>query len=68
MTQLSVNVNKVALLRNARNIGRPSVISAVETCIRAGAHGITVHPRPERRHIKFSDVYEHFARIGGVVR
>jgi pyridoxine 5-phosphate synthase len=58
MTQLSVNVNKVALLRNARNIGRPSVISAVETCIRAGVHGITVHPRPDQRHIKFSDVYE----------
>ncbi|MHC4592135.1 MAG: pyridoxine 5'-phosphate synthase [Planctomycetota bacterium] len=58
MTKLSVNVNKVALLRNQRPIGIPSVIEATRTCIRAGAHGITVHPRPDERHIRRSDVYE----------
>jgi pyridoxine 5-phosphate synthase len=51
MTNLSVNLNKVALLRNARNFGRPSVIEAAFTCIKAGAQGITVHPRPDQRHI-----------------
>jgi pyridoxine 5-phosphate synthase len=58
MTKLSVNLNKVALLRNARNIGIPSVTRAAETCIRAGAHGITLHPRPDERHARASDVYE----------
>ena len=58
MTNLSVNLNKVALLRNSRNIGIPSVIGTARTCIRAGAHDITVHPRPDQRHIKPSDVYE----------
>ncbi|ARV61108.1 pyridoxine 5'-phosphate synthase [Nostocales cyanobacterium HT-58-2] len=58
MTNLSVNLNKVALLRNARNFGIPSVIESASTCIRAGAHGITVHPRPDQRHIKPEDVYE----------
>jgi pyridoxine 5-phosphate synthase len=57
-TRLSVNVNKVALLRNSRNNGIPSVIRAAEQCITAGAHGITVHPRPDQRHIRTSDVYE----------
>jgi pyridoxine 5-phosphate synthase len=58
MTTLSVNLNKVALLRNARNIGIPSVIKAAKTVMRAGAHGVTVHPRPDERHIKYPDVYE----------
>src|SRR5882762_8799128 len=58
MTQLSVNLNKVALLRNARNIGVPSVTKAAQICISAGAHGITVHPRPDERHAKPSDVYD----------
>lgn len=58
MTNLSVNLNKVALLRNSRNFGIPSVIKAASTCMRAGAHGITVHPRPDERHIKHEDVYE----------
>jgi len=58
MTRLSVNLNKVALIRNTRTIGIPSVTDAARTCIRAGAHGITVHPRPDERHIKPSDVYE----------
>jgi len=58
MTKLSVNLNKVALLRNTRTNGIPSVIHAAEQCIGAGSHGITVHPRPDRRHIRPSDVYE----------
>jgi pyridoxine 5-phosphate synthase len=57
-TRLSVNINKVALLRNSRNNGIPSVVRAAEQCIAAGAHGITVHPRPDQRHIRTSDVYE----------
>src|SRR4028119_981731 len=58
MTNLSVNLNRIALLRNSRNIGIPSVIDAAKTVIDAGAHGVTVHPRPDQRHIKPSDVYE----------
>ena len=58
MTKLSVNLNKVALIRNTRTIGIPSVIKAAHICIGAGAHGITVHPRPDERHIRSSDVYE----------
>jgi pyridoxine 5-phosphate synthase len=58
MTNLSVNLNKIALLRNTRNIGIPSVVDAAKICINAGANGITVHPRPDERHIKPSDVYE----------
>ena len=58
MTELSVNLNKIALLRNQRNIGIPSVIESAKTVIKAGAYGITVHPRPDQRHIRFSDVYE----------
>ncbi len=62
MTKLSVNLNKIALLRNQRNIGIPNVLQAAKTVIKAGAYGITVHPRPDERHIKYSDVYE-FADI-----
>lgn len=58
MTRLSVNVNKVALLRNARDIGVPSVAEAAQICVDAGVDGITVHPRPDRRHIRPSDCYE----------
>ena len=58
VTKLSVNINRIALLRNSRNIGIPSVIAAAKTAIAAGAHGITVHPRPDERHIKVADVYE----------
>jgi len=56
MTKLSVNVNKVALLRNTRNHGIPNVTQAAQTAIEAGAYGITVHPRPDQRHIKPGDV------------
>ncbi|CAM4189013.1 pyridoxine 5'-phosphate synthase [Roseateles saccharophilus] len=55
---LSVNVNKVALLRNTRHLGIPSVLRAAEACLLAGAQGITVHPRPDARHIRASDVDE----------
>ena len=57
-TKLSVNLNKVALLRNQRDVGYPSVVEAAHTCIAAGADGITVHPRPDERHIRRSDVRE----------
>ena len=58
MTKLSVNVNKIALLRNSRSLGIPSVVRAADIVLRAGAHGITVHPRPDARHIRASDVQE----------
>ena len=58
MTRLSVNLNKVALLRNSRALGIPSVLWAAQTALRAGAHGITVHPRPDGRHIRAHDVHE----------
>ena len=57
-TALSVNVNKVALVRNTRHLGIPSVARAALQCLAAGAQGITVHPRPDGRHIRSSDVYE----------
>ena len=56
MAALSVNLNKVALLRNARGGDVPSVVDAAETALRAGADGITVHPRPDQRHIRPDDV------------
>ncbi len=58
MTKLSVNLNKVALLRNSRAIGIPSVKRAAQICLRAGAEGLTLHPRPDERHARPSDVYE----------
>jgi pyridoxine 5-phosphate synthase len=57
-TALSVNVNKVALLRNTRELGIPSVLRAATLALEAGAHGITVHPRPDGRHIRAHDVLE----------
>ena len=58
MTRLSVNLNKIALLRNARTLGIPSVTRAASIALDAGAHGITVHPRPDARHIRIEDVRE----------
>lgn len=55
-TALSVNLNKVALVRNTRRLGIPSVVRAAGICLDAGAHGITVHPRPDARHIRSDDV------------
>lgn len=56
MTYLSVNVNKIAVLRNSRGGTDPDVVQAATACLDAGAHGITVHPRPDRRHIRAEDV------------
>src|SRR5258706_12701095 len=58
MTRLSVNINKIATLRNARGGNNPNVIKAAIDCERFGAQGITVHPRPDERHIRYSDVIE----------
>ena len=55
-TSLSVNLNKVALVRNTRHLGIPSVVGAAQACLAAGAQGITVHPRPDARHIRAHDV------------
>jgi pyridoxine 5-phosphate synthase len=55
-TALSVNLNKVALVRNTRHLGIPSVVRAGSICLAAGAHGLTVHPRPDGRHIRGDDV------------
>lgn len=57
-TALSVNLNKVALVRNTRHLGIPSVLRAATLCLQAGARGITIHPRPDERHIRMHDVFE----------
>lgn len=57
-TRLSVNINKVATLRNARGENNPDVIAFAKACESLGAQGITVHPRPDQRHIRYSDVAE----------
>lgn len=56
MTVLSVNVNKIAVLRNSRGGALPDVVAAARACLDAGAHGITVHPRPDARHVRAADV------------
>lgn len=56
MTRLSVNINKIATLRNARGANNPDVLKVAQDCERFGAEGITVHPRPDERHIRWSDV------------
>ncbi len=58
MTKLSVNINKVATLRNARGGNVPDVVKFALDCERYGAEGITVHPRPDERHIRYKDVYD----------
>ncbi len=58
LTRLSVNLNKIALLRNTRALGIPSVIRAATIALKAGANGITVHPRPDGRHVRADDVRE----------
>jgi pyridoxine 5-phosphate synthase len=57
MTRLSVNINKIATLRNARGGNIPDVVEAAVKCQEFGAHGITVHPRPDERHIRYNDVH-----------
>jgi len=64
-TALSVNVNKIALLRNTRHLGIPSVVRAATLCLEAGANGITVHPRPDERHIRAHDVRDVAALLQG---
>lgn len=64
-TALSVNVNKVALVRNTRHLGIPSVTRAATMCLEAGAQGITIHPRPDERHIRSQDVHELAALMHG---
>jgi pyridoxine 5-phosphate synthase len=63
MVKLSVNVNKIATLRNARGGDIPNVVQAARTCIAAGCHGITVHPRPDGRHIRRQDVLDLAAML-----
>ena len=60
ITKLSVNVNLVAQIRNRRNLAQPlpGVVRAAGICLQAGAHGITVHPRPDERHIRAHDVFD----------
>src|SRR6478752_6723146 len=58
VTRLSVNINKIATLRNARGGNNPDVIKVALDCERFGAQGITVHPRPDERHIRYADVRE----------
>lgn len=58
MTRLSVNINKIATLRNARGGDNPNVLKVALDCERFGAQGITVHPRPDERHIRYQDVYD----------
>lgn len=65
MIQLSVNINKVATIRNSRGGSLPSVLQAVEVCVAAGAPGITVHPRADARHITTADVHDINRALGG---
>ncbi|MBC7450166.1 MAG: pyridoxine 5'-phosphate synthase [Cytophagales bacterium] len=58
MTRLSVNINKIATLRNARGGNNPDLLKVAKDCERFGAQGITIHPRPDERHIRYADVYE----------
>lgn len=58
MTRLSVNINKIATLRNARGGDLPNVVKTALDCVRFGAQGITVHPRPDERHIRYKDVLD----------
>lgn len=62
-THLSVNLNKVALVRNTRHLGIPSVVRAAQQCLQAGAAGITLHPRPDGRHIRLDDVLDIAAEL-----
>lgn len=57
MTRLSVNINKFATIRNARGGNKPDIVEAAKDCERFGAQGITIHPRPDERHIRYDDVY-----------
>lgn len=58
MTKLSVNINKIATLRNSRGGDVPNVLQVALDCEKFGAQGITVHPRPDERHIRYQDVFD----------
>ena len=58
MTRLSVNINKIATLRNSRGGNNPNLVQVAKDCERFGAEGITVHPRPDERHIRYQDVQD----------
>ncbi len=63
MTKLSVNINKIATLRNSRGGNVPDLLQVAQDCEKFGAQGITVHPRPDERHIKYKDVYDLAGRL-----
>ena len=63
MTKLSVNINKIATLRNARGENIPDVVKVAIDCQAFGADGITVHPRPDQRHIRYSDVFDLQSKV-----
>jgi pyridoxine 5-phosphate synthase len=65
VTRLSVNVNKIAVLRNSRGGSRPDPVEAARVALAAGCHGVTVHPRPDQRHIRIDDVARIAAVLGG---
>lgn len=65
MTKLSVNINKIALIRNSRGGNLPNLLTVATDCERFGAEGITVHPRPDERHIRYQDVYDLRPRVAG---
>src|SRR5690242_9409824 len=67
MTLLSVNLNKIAVLRNSRGGNEPDILHAAHTCIEAGCGGITVHPRPDLRHVRPDDVRALAAALRGKV-
>lgn len=58
MTKLSVNINKIALIRNSRGANQPDILKVAKDCERFGAQGITIHPRPDERHIRYQDVFD----------
>ena len=58
MTKLSINLNKVALIRNSRGGNLPDLVQVAQDCEKFGAQGITIHPRPDQRHARYSDVAE----------
>ena len=63
MTKLSVNVNKIATLRNARGGNIPDLVQVATDCQLFGAEGITVHPRPDQRHIRYSDLFDLQSKV-----
>ncbi len=58
MTKLSVNINKIALIRNSRGANQPDILKVAKDCERFGAQGITIHPRPDERHARYQDVFD----------